>query len=212
MELPLPKSVFRAILARLAAMCNERIPDSVSPYGGEGELSVGTDPPAIFRVAFTNTAGGQRLDVSRLADHQDGTIDDGASEGDEQSARTKRLELSESELAILGSLMKEMLSGGRDVLLTEYFVGKDVYGNPIDANEYSTSMEKVIGVRLRSLDAVVIRRLMGTVINHWIQLKASLGLIASEDVGLAIHLATAQFANAYPFKDEGSPEREDNED
>jgi hypothetical protein len=78
-EVALPKSVFRAILARMAALCNERVPDSVSPYGGEGELSVGTSPPTIFRVAFTNTPGEQRLEVRRLADHRDGATADGAS-------------------------------------------------------------------------------------------------------------------------------------
>src|SRR4051812_32293134 len=63
-EVSLPKAVFRAILARLAALCNERTPNSVSPYGGEGELSVGANPPTVFRVAFTNTPGEQRLEVS----------------------------------------------------------------------------------------------------------------------------------------------------
>jgi anti-anti-sigma factor len=67
-EVPLPKSVFRAILARIAALCNERVPDSVSPYGGEGELAIGTDPPTVFRVAFTNTPGEQRLEVRRRSD------------------------------------------------------------------------------------------------------------------------------------------------
>src|ERR1700681_516582 len=43
-DVPLRKSVFRAILARLAILCNQRNPDSVSPYGGEGELSVGPNP------------------------------------------------------------------------------------------------------------------------------------------------------------------------
>src|SRR5262245_37249153 len=38
------KSVFRALLARVAVLCNERTPNSVSPYGGQGELSVGEDP------------------------------------------------------------------------------------------------------------------------------------------------------------------------
>jgi hypothetical protein len=71
-EIPLPKSVFRAILARMAALCNERIPNSVSPYAGEGELSIGTNPSTIFRVAFTNTPGEQRLEVRRLAADEDG--------------------------------------------------------------------------------------------------------------------------------------------
>jgi hypothetical protein len=71
-EIPLSKSVFRAILARMAALCNERMPNSVSPYGGEGQLSLCTSPSTVFRVAFTNTPGEQRLEVRRLAAETDG--------------------------------------------------------------------------------------------------------------------------------------------
>lgn len=67
-EIPLPKSVFRAILARLAVLCNERAPNSVSPYGGEGEVSVDTSPPTVFRVAFTNTPEEQGLEVRRYGE------------------------------------------------------------------------------------------------------------------------------------------------
>jgi hypothetical protein len=70
-DVPLPKSVFRAILARLAALCNERTPNSVSPYRGEGECSVGTNPPVVFRVAFVNTPGEQRLEVRRKAEDKE---------------------------------------------------------------------------------------------------------------------------------------------
>jgi hypothetical protein len=59
-EVPLTKSVFRAILARLAALCNERQPGSVSPYGGEGELLI-ANFGVVCRVAFTNTPGEQRV-------------------------------------------------------------------------------------------------------------------------------------------------------
>ncbi len=62
-DVPLHKSVFRAVLARIAALCNEHSPDSVTPYRGEGEISIGTDPPAAFRVAFTNIPSEQRLEV-----------------------------------------------------------------------------------------------------------------------------------------------------
>jgi hypothetical protein len=88
-EIQLPKSVFRAILARMAALCNERIPNSVSPYGGEGELSVCTNPPMVFRVSFINTSGEQALEVRRLTDNKDEATDDDASERVGQSARTK---------------------------------------------------------------------------------------------------------------------------
>lgn len=61
-EVTLSKSLFRPVLARVAAMCNERRPGSVSPYGGEGELAVG-DPARLVRVRFTNTTAAQQLEI-----------------------------------------------------------------------------------------------------------------------------------------------------
>jgi hypothetical protein len=63
MEVPLRKSVFRAILARVATLCNERAPNSVSPYGGQGELSVDANPATVVRVAFVNTPATQKLEL-----------------------------------------------------------------------------------------------------------------------------------------------------
>src|SRR5688500_17587756 len=60
-EGPSRLSVFRAILARLAALCNARNPASVSAYGGQGELSIGANPATLFRVSFVNTPGEQWL-------------------------------------------------------------------------------------------------------------------------------------------------------
>jgi hypothetical protein len=54
----------RALLARLAALCNEQTPNSVTPYGGQGQFSPGTSPPAVFRVAFINTAAEQKLELT----------------------------------------------------------------------------------------------------------------------------------------------------
>jgi hypothetical protein len=65
-DIPVPKSVLRAVLARLAALCNERNPGSVSPYGGEGELTVGVDPATVCRVNFTNTQDVQRAQLTRI--------------------------------------------------------------------------------------------------------------------------------------------------
>jgi hypothetical protein len=62
-DVPLRKSVFRAILARVAALCNERTPNSVSPYGGHGQLAVGADPRSVFRVTFANTPAEQKLEL-----------------------------------------------------------------------------------------------------------------------------------------------------
>ncbi len=67
-EVPLRLSVFRAILARVAALCNEQHSGSVSPYSGRGDLSVESDPPAIIRVAFVNTADEQKLELLGTAD------------------------------------------------------------------------------------------------------------------------------------------------
>ncbi|HTU91825.1 MAG TPA: hypothetical protein VMF69_17215, partial [Gemmataceae bacterium] len=44
-DVPLRKSVFRAILSRFAALCNEQTPSAVSPYGGQCELPAGADSP-----------------------------------------------------------------------------------------------------------------------------------------------------------------------
>jgi hypothetical protein len=62
-DVSLRKSVLRAILARVAALCNERTPNSVSPYGGSGEVSVGGSPRAICKVTFTNTLVEQKLEL-----------------------------------------------------------------------------------------------------------------------------------------------------
>jgi hypothetical protein len=73
----LRKSVFRAILARLAILCNERHPGLVSPYGGEGELSV-TASETITRVWFTNTADLQRLELAPATKRPDHLSDQSA--------------------------------------------------------------------------------------------------------------------------------------
>ena len=62
-DVPLRKSVFRAILARLAALCNEQTPNAVSPYGGQCEWPASPDAPVLFRVAFTNTPSEQKLEL-----------------------------------------------------------------------------------------------------------------------------------------------------
>lgn len=68
LEVPMPKSVARAILARIAVLCNERHPDSVSPWGGRGESMTEAEPARIVRVAFVNTPQEQWLDLSSSHD------------------------------------------------------------------------------------------------------------------------------------------------
>ncbi len=68
---PLAPAAFRTILARIAALCNEYSPNAVTPYGGEGLLTVKGPPPTVVRVAFVNTPSAQRLEVRRVPDPAD---------------------------------------------------------------------------------------------------------------------------------------------
>ena len=72
LDIPVPKSVFRAALARIAAICNEQHPESVTPYRGEGNIAVlplvsnGSKkaiPPSTCFVSFTNTPSDQHLEM-----------------------------------------------------------------------------------------------------------------------------------------------------
>jgi hypothetical protein len=73
---PLPKPVFRAVLARIAQLCNGHAPNSVSPYGGEGELVIDTKQRFMLKAKFTNTPEEQRLELIPLRDGvQDQDID-----------------------------------------------------------------------------------------------------------------------------------------
>lgn len=64
-EVAIPESVFRAVLARVAALCNERSPGSVSPYGGQGELAADDDRATTCHVAFSNRPGELWVTMSR---------------------------------------------------------------------------------------------------------------------------------------------------
>jgi hypothetical protein len=48
-------------------LCNEQRPNSVSLYGGRGELSIHRKPAALLRVAFANTPDEQYLELIRVA-------------------------------------------------------------------------------------------------------------------------------------------------
>ena len=61
---PMPRSVVRAILARIAALCKESHPDSVSPYRGRGEVAFETDPTIAIAVQFENTTDQQSLTLT----------------------------------------------------------------------------------------------------------------------------------------------------
>lgn len=61
-EVSIRKSVFRAILARIAILCNEQNQNAISPYGGEGTISI-NDTSTTFRVSITNTPDEQQLEL-----------------------------------------------------------------------------------------------------------------------------------------------------
>jgi hypothetical protein len=63
-DVPPRRSVFRAILARIAAVCNERCPESMSPYGGRCELPAAHSPAELLEITFANTADEQWLMIS----------------------------------------------------------------------------------------------------------------------------------------------------
>lgn len=66
-EVPLRRSVVRAILARVAVLCNQQKPNSVSPYGGQSELLIHTpDRTTFLRVAFINTPDEQSMELRRI--------------------------------------------------------------------------------------------------------------------------------------------------
>jgi hypothetical protein len=58
---PLRPAAFRTVLDRIAVLCNERSPNSVTPYGGEGLLAVKGQPATAVQVAFVNTPDKQQL-------------------------------------------------------------------------------------------------------------------------------------------------------
>lgn len=75
-EVTIPKSVFRAILARIAALCNANYPGSVTPYGGESEVAIPHEiNPSTCYVVFANTKSEQWLELRLTRQfHENGTI------------------------------------------------------------------------------------------------------------------------------------------
>jgi hypothetical protein len=63
-DIALRKSVFRAILARIAALCNQHRPGAVSPYGGSGEIHL---TRATFSADLVNTTAEQSVHLKHLS-------------------------------------------------------------------------------------------------------------------------------------------------
>ncbi|MBY0229716.1 MAG: hypothetical protein K2W96_10590 [Gemmataceae bacterium] len=69
--MPFRRSVFRAMLARIAVLSDEQAPGSFSPYGGIGTVLAG---PARVRLkaVFSNTTQTQALDLQPVAEPLNG--------------------------------------------------------------------------------------------------------------------------------------------
>jgi hypothetical protein len=89
LDLPLRKAVFRAMLARIAALCNQRQPGCVSPYGGGGEIHLGTDPQEVFSAHFVNTAAKQSLRLTHVGHNGRNAGDQRVGTGDVGSSTTR---------------------------------------------------------------------------------------------------------------------------
>jgi hypothetical protein len=82
LDLPLRKAVLRAMLARIAALCNQRQPGSVSPYGGRGEIQLGSDPQPVFSAHFVNNAAQQSLRLVQVSHDGSNAADSAVGSGD----------------------------------------------------------------------------------------------------------------------------------
>jgi len=62
-ELSIGKSTFRAVLARVAALCSQHHPASISPYGGRCELPSDAGDRTLLQIHFENTPSEQKLEL-----------------------------------------------------------------------------------------------------------------------------------------------------
>jgi hypothetical protein len=62
-ELAVGKSAFRAVLARISAICSQHNPHSISPYGGKCELLSDAGDRTLVEVRFENTPSEQKLEL-----------------------------------------------------------------------------------------------------------------------------------------------------
>ena len=65
-EITLRNSAFRAVMARMAALCDRPDSEALSPYGGRGEFTDPRWPRVRFSVQFTNTPDEQRLELTPI--------------------------------------------------------------------------------------------------------------------------------------------------
>lgn len=60
------RSQFRAVLARIAAICSEGSNSIMTPYGGDWEVSYGGDQNRRIRVSIQNTPDAQFVELEAL--------------------------------------------------------------------------------------------------------------------------------------------------
>ena len=65
-ENPMRRSQFRAVLARIVAICSECSNRIMTPYGGDWEISYGGDQNRRIRVSVQNTPNAQFVELEAL--------------------------------------------------------------------------------------------------------------------------------------------------
>lgn len=72
---PLKKSVFRAVLARVAVLCDE-LSNTTSLYGGQGEVKTSGANPSRIRVKFENSPEKQQIQLEAQSQNSRDDSDD----------------------------------------------------------------------------------------------------------------------------------------
>lgn len=67
LTVPLRKSVFRSVLARLVMLCNETRLGSITPYGGISEIIVPGTPDSHYCISITNTPDEQVIELTPVS-------------------------------------------------------------------------------------------------------------------------------------------------
>ena len=67
-NIPMRVSLFRAMIARVAAIVSEQTTDSISPYQGDGTITLDDPPEAAITVTYRNNPGDLLLMIAPKAD------------------------------------------------------------------------------------------------------------------------------------------------
>jgi hypothetical protein len=69
-EVAMPSHIFRTVLARISAMCNQCVSETASPYGGTGTILFAAgelSQPVRFDITFSNTQTDKSISIRRCS-------------------------------------------------------------------------------------------------------------------------------------------------